>query len=121
MTSAKDIKREGSVTDGAIEEIMIKDDMTKHDKALALLAENDTEFDPKSAEAQRVLRKIDTRIMPLVLSVYILMLVDKNSLSYANIMGIKQETHLSASQYSWLGSIVYFGYLAGELPVAFLM
>lgn len=44
--------------------------------------------------------------MPILLVVYILMLVDKNSISYANIMGIKEETHLSASQYSWLGSLV---------------
>lgn len=42
----------------------------------------------------------------MVLVVYVLMLVDKNSLSFANIMGIKEEANLSASQYSWLGSIV---------------
>lgn len=42
----------------------------------------------------------------MVLTVYVLMLLDKNSLSFSNIMGIKEETHLSASEYSWLGSIV---------------
>lgn len=76
------------------------------DKALNLLTVHNVEFDPNSPEAKRVLRKIDSRIIPMVLVVYILMLVDKNSLSFANIMGIKQETHLTASQYSWLGSIV---------------
>jgi hypothetical protein len=76
------------------------------DKALALLAENDVDFDPKSPEARAVLRKIDCRVMPLLLVVYILMLVDKNSISYANIMGIRDEANLSASQFSWLGSVV---------------
>jgi hypothetical protein len=76
------------------------------DKALALLSQDTTPFDPKSPEAKAVLKKIDYRIMPIVLVVYMLMLVDKNSISYANIMGIRDETNLSASQYSWLGSIV---------------
>jgi ACS family allantoate permease-like MFS transporter len=84
----------------------VKENDTKQDKALALLAENDVQFDPSSPEAKAVLRKIDFRIMPLLLIVYILMLVDKNSISYANIMGIREETNLSASQYSWLGSVV---------------
>jgi hypothetical protein len=44
--------------------------------------------------------------MPLIIAIYTLMLVDKNSLSFANIMNIKEETHLTESQYSWLGSIV---------------
>lgn len=78
----------------------------KQDKALALLADNDVEFDPTSPEAKAVLGKIDRRIMPILLFVYILMLVDKNSISYANIMGIREEVGLSASQFSWLGSVV---------------
>lgn len=84
----------------------MKENGNKQDKALALLAENNTEFDPSSPEAKAVLRKIDFRIMPLLLAVYILMLVDKNSISYANIMGIREEANLSASQFSWLGSVV---------------
>ena len=71
-----------------------------------MLANRDVVFDPKSAEAKAVLRKIDLHIMPVLLLVYMLMLVDKNSLSYANIMGIKTDVGLNASEYSWLGSIV---------------
>lgn len=91
---------------GTAESIIVKENTGAQDKALALLSENDTDFDPNSEEAKRVLRKIDYRIMPILLVVYILMLVDKNSISYANIRGIKQETNLSPSEYSWLGSIV---------------
>ncbi|KAI2602046.1 major facilitator superfamily domain-containing protein [Hypoxylon sp. NC1633] len=91
------------------------------DKALALLSHNHVNFDPNSPEARRVLRKIDMRIMPMVFAVYLFMLIDKNSLSYAALMNIKTDTHLSADQYSWLGSIVYFGYLAGDVPAMYLM
>jgi len=33
----------------------------------------------------------------------------------------REDANLTPSQYSWLGSIVYFGYLAGEIPATFLM
>jgi hypothetical protein len=45
------------------------------DKALELLAAHHIDFDPNSAEAKRVLRKIDMRIMPMCFFVYILMLM----------------------------------------------
>lgn len=91
---------------GQVDNITLKNKDAQHDKALALLATGDVSFDPKSPEAKAVLRKIDFRVMPILLIVYVLMLVDKNSISYANIMGIKQDVGLSASQFSWLGSIV---------------
>ncbi|KAH7137833.1 permease of the major facilitator superfamily [Dactylonectria macrodidyma] len=89
--------------------------------ALDLLASHPITFDPNSTEAKRVLRKIDMRIMPMIFTIYLLQLMDKNSLSFAAIMGIKTDTGLTPSQYSWLGSIVYFGYLGGEIPATYLM
>ncbi|KAK7213899.1 hypothetical protein V2G26_021077 [Clonostachys chloroleuca] len=59
------------------------------------------------------------RIMPMCFFVYVLMMTDKNSLSFAGIMGIKQDANLTPGEFSWLGSIVYFGYLAGEVPANF--
>ncbi|KAL2826776.1 major facilitator superfamily domain-containing protein, partial [Aspergillus pseudoustus] len=95
--------------------------LTGREKALDLLAHHHVDFDPNSPEAKRVKRKIDMRIMPMIFVVYCLQLMDKNSLSYAAIMGIKEDTHLTPSEYSWLGSIVYFGYLGGDIPATFLM
>ncbi|KAJ5240782.1 uncharacterized protein N7469_002373 [Penicillium citrinum] len=90
--------------------------------ALKLLAEQEgVEVDLESTEAKRVLRKIDMRIMPLVLGLYTLQLLDKNSLSFAALMGIKEDSKLNGNQYDWLGSIIYFGYLFGEIPAAFMM
>ncbi|KKK21935.1 hypothetical protein P175DRAFT_0529322 [Aspergillus ochraceoroseus IBT 24754] len=91
------------------------------DKALNLLAEHHVDFDPNSSEAKRVLRKIDMRILPMTIAIYTFMLMDKNSLSFSALMGIKQDNNLTPGQYSWLGSIVYIGYLCGEIPAAFLM
>jgi MFS transporter, ACS family, allantoate permease len=93
----------------------------QHDKALELLEGTHIDFDPESPEAKRLLRKIDWRMMPMIFTVYLLQLMDKNSLSFAAIMGIRQDANLTPFQYSWLGSIVYFGYLGGEVPATFLM
>lgn len=42
--------------------------------------------------------------------------LDKTSLNYANLLGIKADMNLHGQQYSWLGSIFYFGYL-GASPI----
>lgn len=78
----------------------------QNSKSLDLLNNHHVDFDPTSPEAKRVLKKIDRRIMPLVFFIYVLMLVDKNSLSFANVMGIKEDTGLTQSEFSWLGSLV---------------
>lgn len=58
-------------------------EQAQKDKALAILAHNDIDFDMESDEAKRVLRKIDKRIMPIIWILYLLQLMDKNSLRCA--------------------------------------
>ncbi|KAB8346098.1 hypothetical protein FH972_023146 [Carpinus fangiana] len=40
----------------------------------------------------------------------------KTTLSYASIMGLRQDINLVGDNYQWLGSMFYFGYLAWEYP-----
>lgn len=47
--------------------------------------------------------------------------MDKSTLSYSSIMGIKKATHLSSDQYSWLGSIFSLGYLFANFPCALII
>jgi MFS family permease len=48
-------------------------------------------------------------------------LVQQNALGYAALFGIKDDAHLKGQEYSWLGSIFYFGYLAMEFPSLYLI
>lgn len=48
-------------------------------------------------------------------------MLDKTLLNYAAIMNLKQDLHLQGSEYSWLGSIFYFGYLAGTFVHAYFL
>lgn len=62
--------------------------------------------------------------------VYGLNYLDKTTLSYASIMGLKlppsndklkSGINLTGDQYQWLGSMFYFGYLAWEYPTTRLL
>ncbi|KAL8708399.1 MAG: hypothetical protein Q9220_006689 [cf. Caloplaca sp. 1 TL-2023] len=68
------------------------------------------------ATNKRLLRKIDLRLMPLLCVIYGLNYLDKTTLSYASVMGIKKDINLTGDDYQWLSSMFYFGYLAWEYP-----
>jgi hypothetical protein len=70
-------------------------------------------------EEKRVLRKIDMRVLPLMLGAYFLQQLDKSALSYTSVFNIQKDTNLHGLQYSWLGSVLYLGILVMQ-PVAAL-
>lgn len=73
------------------------------------------DLDPR--DALRVLRRIDTRLLPLLMVTYLLQYLDKASINSASVFGLKQGTNLQGQQYSWLTSLFYIGYLVAQ-PVA---
>ena len=77
---------------------------TKHrdDNYELYKASRDLETDP--AEVKRVLRKVDYRIVPLLVITYMLQYLDKNSINFASVYGLKDGTHLEGQDYAWLGS-----------------
>ena len=73
------------------------------------------------ALAKRVLRKIDLRILVIMFITYNLNFMDKTILSSAAVFGLEEDNHLNGKQYSWVGSIFYFGYLFFEYPTTILI
>ncbi|KAJ7111904.1 major facilitator superfamily domain-containing protein [Mycena epipterygia] len=79
-----------------------------------------------SPEAEKKLRrKIDIVILPSLAMGYVFYYVDKTTLSYAAIFGIKDASPkglgLAGTEYSWLSSIFYFGWLVWSIPSNLLM
>ena len=62
----------------------------------------DAEIDP--AEAKRVRRKVDLRILSLLMVTYVLQYLDKNSINLSSVYGLQKSLHLRGQQYSWLGT-----------------
>lgn len=92
------------------------------DTAMALFFETDEvheESDPK--EAKRLERKIDFMILPYLTVCYAFFYIEKTTLSYAAIFGIRDDLKLTGTKYNWLSSLFYFGFLIWAFPTNFLM
>ena len=92
---------------------------TQADKAALFIAQHgEVSFDYE--EERRVVRRIDLRILPLILGAYFFQQLDKSALSYVSIFGIMEDAHLTPKEYSWLGSILYIAQLIFQ-PLAALL
>ncbi|KAJ5942911.1 hypothetical protein N7516_003079 [Penicillium verrucosum] len=83
-------------------------------KALGGLHGETIELD--EATNRRLLSIIDWHMMPIMCFIYGMNYLDKTTLSYASVMGLRTDLELKGDQYQWLGSLFYFGYLAWEYP-----
>ncbi|KAI1482300.1 MFS general substrate transporter [Daldinia eschscholtzii] len=71
---------------------------------------------------KRILRKIDNRLLPLMIITYTLNFMDKNALSYSANFGLKDDNNLVGNQYNWAsGSIFYLTYMVSQPLVARLI
>jgi MFS family permease len=94
----------------------------KVDHAAKFLADAQIEHASFTYEEERaVLRRIDLRVLPLLLGAYFFQQLDKSSLSYVSIFGIQKDTGLVGKQYSWLGSILYLAQLVMQPLAAFIL
>ncbi|KAK6983842.1 major facilitator superfamily domain-containing protein [Favolaschia claudopus] len=109
-TSEHDEKEKvGSEYDGVVE---VSPDTI--DTGAELLYGKHDELDP--VEADRIRRKIDMHLMPLMCILYWIQFMDKATLGSAAILGILKDAHLTANQYNRLGTIFYLAYLAFDFP-----
>lgn len=122
----------GEVVTVADKEILpVKTSLRDADEALAFLQNH-----PRAAEItaegaailedeetrKKLLRKIDWTITPLLAGTYFLQFLDKNTLSYTSVMGMREDTGLKGQQYSHVSMLFYIGecgYLFCMLPLFF--
>ncbi|KAL2789076.1 major facilitator superfamily domain-containing protein [Aspergillus keveii] len=80
---------------------------------------NDIAIDPEAE--RKVVRKLDRVIMPLMAIVYFFQYLDKQSINYAAVFDLRDDLHLTGSEFSWAVSLFYFGQLVAQYPAAYLM
>ncbi|KAJ6079796.1 hypothetical protein N7467_009549 [Penicillium canescens] len=98
-----------------------KKNQTQGDHALQLIQEagHSTILTPENNA--KVLRKIDLRLLPILLGIYFLQQLDKSTISYASIFGIVEKANLHGHQYSWLGASIYLAQLVFQPLVAYVL
>ncbi|KAL3492044.1 major facilitator superfamily domain-containing protein [Aspergillus germanicus] len=91
------------------------------EKAAQFLAKVGGDHTFTAEEEAKVLRRIDLRVLPLLLGAYFFQQLDKSSLSYVSIFGLVEDANLVGQQYSWLGSILYFAQLVMQPAAALVL
>ncbi|KAF5009157.1 hypothetical protein FDECE_4601 [Fusarium decemcellulare] len=91
------------------------------DKAAQFLKQAQHQVVVTRADNRRVRKLIDWRILPLLLVVYCLQSLDKNTLSYAGVFGLIDDANLVKDEFSWLGSVVYVAQTVFQPLVAYIL
>ncbi|CAG7950463.1 unnamed protein product [Penicillium salamii] len=81
----------------------------------------ESSFEFSATAEKRLVWKIDLMVLPIMLFAYMMAFLDKQTLNYAALMGIREDLQLVGSEYNWSSSIFYFGYLFFSYPASLLM
>ncbi|KAK8203379.1 hypothetical protein M8818_005270 [Zalaria obscura] len=91
------------------------------DKELAKYADA-ARIDITPEENKRLKRMIDRRVLVVMVVTYFIQALDKGTMSFASIMGIKPDLHLvGGQQYSWLTTCIYIAVLIVEYPTNWIL
>lgn len=76
-------------------------------------------------ERQRVekalVRKLDMRLIPPIVMMYILNYIDRNAIASARLGGLEEDLNLRGSEYQTAVSILFVGYISMQVPSNLLM
>ncbi|KAG6985278.1 MFS-type transporter cnsO [Physcia stellaris] len=64
----------------------------------------------------KLVRKIDIRLLPMLVLMYIMNYLDRNNIAAARLAGLEEELNLSSTQYLTALSILFVGYLLMQIP-----
>ncbi|KAI9727365.1 MAG: hypothetical protein M1834_008436 [Cirrosporium novae-zelandiae] len=72
---------------------------------------------PERAAAEKALvRKIDIRLMPLIMLIYILNYLDRNNIATARLGTFEEDLNLHGTEYNTVISIFFVGYILIQVP-----
>lgn len=70
---------------------------------------------------KKLVRKLDFRLVPFLCITYALQSIDRTTLSYAAVFGVREDLQLTGTEFSWAGALLYLGYLVWEFPTNVLL
>ncbi|ESK85420.1 tartrate transporter [Moniliophthora roreri MCA 2997] len=68
------------------------------------------------AAERRLVRKLDMRVLPTIIVIYIMNYIDRNGITTARLQGLEKDLQLSDVQYSVVLSILYVTYCPAQIP-----
>lgn len=70
---------------------------------------------------RKLVRKIDLRLLPLLVTIYIFNYLDRNSITQARLYGLQKDLNVQGATYQTAISIFSAGYIAMQLPATLVM
>ncbi|KAJ5640223.1 uncharacterized protein N7484_008085 [Penicillium longicatenatum] len=96
-------------------------DFSRVDKEIQMYASRG-QVEVDEATNKRLKRMIDRRVLVIMICTYFLQALDKGTMSFSSIMGIKKDAHLEDGQkYSWLTTCIYIAVLTVEYPTNWII
>lgn len=69
----------------------------------------------------KLVKKLDLFIMPTLWSMYWLNYLDRNAIALARLDGLEDDLNLTSAQYQTCVSILFVGYILGQVPSNMLL
>ena len=70
---------------------------------------------------KKTTRKVDLRLMPMLIYIYILNYLDRNNIAAARLGGLEDDLGLVGSQYQTCISVLFVGYILFQIPSNMLL
>lgn len=70
---------------------------------------------------RELVRKIDMRLIPPIVVMYILNYIDRNAIASARLGGLEEDLNLQGSEYETAISVLFIGYISMQVPSNLLM
>lgn len=91
------------------------------DEAFDIFQKGGLSDDVSPGESRKIARKFDLHLLPILCTLYGLFYIDKAALGWAVLFTFKEDLGLVGEDYSWVSSIFYFGYIAGQYPSSYCL
>ncbi|KAI4851198.1 MFS transporter [Aureobasidium sp. EXF-8845] len=73
------------------------------------------------AQEKKLLRKIDMRMMPMMMLIYVLNYLDRNNIAVARLGTFEEDLGLHGTQYNTIISIFFVGYILTQIPTNMIL
>ncbi|KAK5110898.1 hypothetical protein LTR62_005436 [Meristemomyces frigidus] len=102
-----------------LEEISTEPDLQKADNAVTTY--RSIPADELAIAEKKLVRKLDMRIMPAIVVIYILNYLDRNSIAQARLYGLQKDAHVTGALWNTAIAILSVGYIAMQIPSTLFM
>jgi MFS transporter, ACS family, DAL5 transporter family protein len=102
--------------------IELSDEAAHNRQSISKVQDNDTfQFSARDEEARKaldkqVLRKVDARLLPMLIFMYLLNFLDRSNLAQARQGTLEEDLGMESTDFNLATSIFFVGYLLMQLP-----